>query len=45
MLNICLKKVKKFELRGHICEVFANERLNISDHIWYKNDESVDYYR
>ena len=35
------KKVKKFELRGRICEIVVTERLNISHHIWYKNDESV----
>ena len=36
------KKVKKFELRGRICEVVAAERLiNIRHHIWYKNGESV----
>ena len=35
------EKVKKIELHGCICEVVAAERLNISLHIWYKNDESV----
>ena len=38
------KKVKKFELRGRICEVADAERLDESHHIWYMNDESVNSF-
>ena len=38
------KKVKKFELRGRMCDVVA-KRLNISHHIWYKNVDSVNNLR
>ena len=33
MLNICLKKVKKIELRGRICTVVTTERFERMDKI------------
>ena len=41
MLNSRLEKYKKFELRKHMRKVVAAERINVSLHLWYKNDESV----
>ena len=43
MLNLFLKKKKKFELRGRICEVVATERFERMDILSGQNDESVIY--